>query len=165
MNILDKFINIGFRKRQDGFWLFYPYGIFGRGYKVDSHVKRKINKFLKYFYPSLTIFVALGFVVNFYVGLGILFLAGTAYFYTIRKVLSDTERLKEGLSYRSESINILHNLGISTIFVLLILSLILLTGSIFYYQRNQSPVIMMFIAFCIIALMNWIYLIYLNYFS
>ena len=165
MNILEKFINIGFREGKDGFWLFYPYGIFGKGYRVDPHLKRRIKKFLKYFYPLFILFVSLGLIVNFYVGLGILLLAGIAYFYTIREVLSDAEGPTEGLSYRAESINILHYLGIRTIFVLLIISLILLIGGVFYYQRNQSLAIMILIAFCIIALINWGYLIYLYYFS
>ncbi len=60
MKFLDSFVNQSFQKDDDGNELFFPWGVLGKGYVLDSlEIKQKIQKFIRLYFGVTFLFLVL----------------------------------------------------------------------------------------------------------
>ncbi len=116
MGYFDGLTDAAFKKSHTGQTIYYPWGVFGSGYVVESEEKQEqIRKFLKRLYVILlltivTVQITVGFWLN-----AVLFPAFWVwYYFSVQKMNKNSPRTAEKLrlseSYKNSAKS--HNLGI-----------------------------------------------------
>jgi len=161
MGYFDGLTSVGFKKREDGKTVFYPYGILGCGYIVPQENESKIKKFLMKYYTisfvaiivSLVLFGPLALVLFLILSLAI-------YAVKIRQLLSGQERIQEKMQYGEGLRNMAASMGVKTSILLLIGAIIMTAGSIFTFFITNNRLMSIFgTVFFGLALLQTIFLV------
>jgi hypothetical protein len=156
MKYLDGLINSWFKKTKDEKIVFYPYGIFGRGYVIAPATELKIKTFLKRYYiiSFIVIIFSTLFKHQFFL-LSLILFIGTPYLIKMRQLLSNAQKINEKISLKESMQNAATSMGTVMVFIIFFGSLVLFIGSIVYvfseydnYRGLMDIVGMVFFASC-----------------
>lgn len=144
MGYFDGLIASGFKKLDDGRFVYYPYGIFGQGYIISADDATRIRRFVRL---NLFIFPPI-FVVAFYLfrlyGLVASLLYILFYYYKIHGLLANSEKTHDRMSYRENLRNVAISMGLPTCLIFFFLSLVMTIASIIVLLMTEGGVIGIF---------------------
>lgn len=155
MGYFDGLLSSGFKKDKEGKALFYPNGIFGKGYIINEAIEKQIKVFLKKYYIALfiTTVILINFFKPFVALISILFWM-PYYEIKIFKILSSAEKTSERLTLSENSEIVAINMGLKTNIILFIVSLLLVAMAVFSLFTDANKImaitVVLFFGTCLV---------------
>jgi len=160
MGYFDGLTSAGFKKREDGKTIFYPYGVFGCGYIVSQEKESKIKKFLMKYYTISFIAIIVSFVLLGPLAFVLFPILLPLYAVTIRQLLLNEEKTQEKMKYGDGLKNMAASMGIRTSILLLVGAIVMEAGSIFSFFITDNRLMSIFCTVLFgLALLQTIFLV------